>query len=134
MQAILTNLAEKLGQHFKAKQLMLVTAESCTGGGLGYWITSIPGSSDWYDRGFITYSNAAKMDMLGVNTSTLDRFGAVSAETALEMATGALKNSRADVSIAITASLAPTGERQKNLLAPYGLRLPVSSLRHKPLL
>ena len=105
----LTTLANRLGQALLQQNLRLATAESCTGGGLGYWLTSVPGSSDWYDRGFITYSNTAKMQMLQVKPETLDQFGAVSEETAREMAEGALLNSTADLSISITGIAGPGG-------------------------
>jgi nicotinamide-nucleotide amidase len=105
----LEQLAQHLGNLLLQKDLRLATAESCTGGGLGFWITSIAGSSAWYDRGFITYSNAAKMELLQVKPITLDKFGAVSRETALEMAEGALHYSQADVSVAITGIAGPDG-------------------------
>lgn len=102
-------LAHQAGRLLKDRQRLLATAESCTGGGLSYWLTSIDGSSDWFERGFVTYSNAAKRDMLGVNTATLEIYGAVSEETAREMAEGALKHGRANVSIAITGIAGPSG-------------------------
>lgn len=102
-------LATQLGQALLQHEKKLVTAESCTGGGLGYWVTSVSGSSAWYDRGYITYTDAAKAELLAVNPNTLDTYGAVSAETALEMASGALVNSEADVSIAITGIAGPGG-------------------------
>ena len=85
------------------------TAESCTGGALSEIITRIPGSSHWFERGFVTYSNAAKQELLRVPTETLDRCGAVSEETALAMAEGALANSHAHVSVAITGIAGPEG-------------------------
>lgn len=109
MQTTLFTLAEKLGQSLLSSKRKLVTAESCTGGGLGYWITSIPGSSLWYERGFITYSNEAKNELLDVRLDTLKQFGAVSEETAREMAEGALKNSHSDVSVSITGIAGPDG-------------------------
>jgi len=96
-------------QVLKQNHLTLVTAESCTGGGLSYWLTSMPGSSDWFERGFVTYSNAAKVEMLGVNPKTIEEFGAVSAQTVREMAEGALHHSHADISIAITGVAGPAG-------------------------
>lgn len=87
----------------------LVTAESCTGGGLGYVLTSFPGSSAWYDRGFITYSNESKSQLLDVSELTLAKHGAVSEATAREMAEGALKKSEATISIAITGIAGPDG-------------------------
>ena len=87
----------------------LVTAESCTGGGLSYWLTSVPGSSDWFERGFVTYSNMAKMEMLGVSETTLNQYGAVSQETAIAMADGIKHHSHADIGIAITGIAGPDG-------------------------
>ncbi len=99
----------QLGEQLKDLNLKLVTAESCTGGGLAYWITSVPGSSAWFDRGFVTYSNAAKEQLLGVNAMTLNTFGSVSEQTVREMAEGALQQSTADISIAITGIAGPEG-------------------------
>ncbi len=103
------SLVLETAQVLKQQGLTLATAESCTGGGLSYWLTSVPGSSDWFERGFVTYSNVAKVEMLSVSRTTLEAFGAVSAETAREMAEGALKHSHADLSIAITGIAGPTG-------------------------
>src|ERR1051326_283976 len=86
----------------RTKKLTIATAESCTGGLVAAMLTEIPGSSDVVERGFVTYSNAAKEAMLGVPAATLERYGAVSAETAVAMAAGALENSDADVTVAIT--------------------------------
>lgn len=102
-------LSEQVGQALKAQGLKLVTAESCTGGLIGGAVTAIPGSSDWFERGFITYTNAAKMEDLGVQSATLRQFGAVSEETAREMVTGALKRSRASVALSVTGVAGPTG-------------------------
>lgn len=102
-------LAEKLGARLKARGTMLVTAESCTGGWAAQAVTTVAGSSEWFERGFITYSNAAKEEMLGVRAATLARFGAVSEETAREMALGALERSRGTISLAITGVAGPTG-------------------------
>jgi nicotinamide-nucleotide amidase len=102
-------LAQHLGDELRNRSFLLTTAESCTGGGIGYWVTSIPGSSVWYDRGFITYSNAAKMRMLNVSKNTLQQFGSVSEQTAREMAEGALSNSDATLSIAVTGIAGPDG-------------------------
>jgi len=88
---------------------MLATAESCTGGWVAQAVTSIAGSSDWFERGFVTYSNAAKQELLGVRKSTLHRYGAVSEQTAREMALGALARSRAGVSLAVTGVAGPAG-------------------------
>jgi nicotinamide-nucleotide amidase len=105
----LMQLSENLGQLLKAKNLKLALAESCTGGGLCQIITEIAGSSAWFERGFITYSNQSKMQMLHVNAETLARFGAVSEQTALEMVQGALANSEADCAIAVTGIAGPEG-------------------------
>ena len=102
-------LAEKLGARLKARGAMLVTAESCTGGWVAEAVTAIGGSSEWFERGFVTYSNAAKVEMLGVSAETLARHGAVSEETAREMAAGALNNSRGSVALAITGVAGPGG-------------------------
>ncbi len=109
MTAKIHDLAQKTGEFLAQKGWVLVTAESCTGGWVAQAITSIPGSSTWFDRGFVTYSNQAKEEMLGVKASTLERHGAVSEETVKEMAKGALLNSHGDVSIAITGIAGPTG-------------------------
>jgi len=103
------SLAKQVGQFLLEKGWKLVIAESCTGGGLGEQITSISGSSKWFDRGFITYSNQAKIEMLGVSPQTLEENGAVSEETVLEMAAGALKQSSAQLSIAISGIAGPDG-------------------------
>ena len=102
-------MAERLGEALLQARLRLVTAESCTGGGLGYVITSIAGSSDWYERGFVTYSNAAKEELLGVPVETLAREGAVSEAVAAAMAEGALRQSHADLSVAVTGIAGPEG-------------------------
>lgn len=113
MDADLVALSEAVGAAALAKsgrrRLLLATAESCTGGWVAQVITHTAGSSEWFDRGFVTYSNAAKMDMLGVPQQILDRHGAVSQETAGEMAAGALKNSNALFSLSITGIAGPTG-------------------------
>ena len=88
---------------------MLATAESCTGGWAAQAMTAIAGSSAWFERGFVTYSNDAKQEMLGVSALTLKSHGAVSEETAREMALGALLRSKADVSLAVTGVAGPTG-------------------------
>jgi nicotinamide-nucleotide amidase len=89
--------------------IMLATAESCTGGMIAAALTDIAGSSSVVDRGFVTYSNAAKIDMLGVSPATLDAFGAVSAQTAGEMAAGALARSQAGLAVAVTGIAGPGG-------------------------
>lgn len=105
----LDTLANELGKALKARGWMLALAESCTGGMTAAAVTSIPGSSGWFDRGFVTYSNEAKIQMLGVKAETLEKFGAVSEETAREMALGALKNSLAQIACSITGIAGPDG-------------------------
>lgn len=94
---------------FRERQLMLATAESCTGGLIAGALTEISGSSAVVDRGFVTYTNQAKMDLLGVLPATLDQFGAVSRETALQMVRGALYRSKADLAVAVTGIAGPGG-------------------------
>lgn len=105
----ITALAALLGAELKARGLMLATAESCTGGWVAEAITAIAGSSDWFERGFVTYSNAAKCEMLGVSADTLAAQGAVSEQTAREMAAGALVHSRAQIAVAVTGVAGPGG-------------------------
>lgn len=102
-------LAKRVGLRLKGRGLKLATAESCTGGWIAQAVTSVPGSSAWFDRGFVTYSNAAKRELLGVRARTLSRFGAVSREAAGEMAAGALARSSAQVSVAVTGVAGPAG-------------------------
>ena len=101
--------AKRVLDSFRARGLKVATAESCTGGLVAAALTEIAGSSDVVDCGFVTYSNAAKQAMLGVPEATLKRHGAVSAQTAAAMAAGALKNSHADVAVAITGIAGPGG-------------------------
>ena len=101
-------LAHQVGSALRAQHLTLATAESCTAGGIGYAITIVPGSSAWYDRGFITYSNESKMQMLGVSSAYLRNFGAVSEPVARAMALGALSHG-AHVSLAVTGVAGPDG-------------------------
>lgn len=103
------SLAERILDRARARGVTIATAESCTGGMIAARLTDIAGSSDVFDRGFVTYSNEAKMDMLGVEGSTLDAHGAVSAETALEMAAGALRRSRATLAVSVTGIAGPGG-------------------------
>lgn len=105
----MNELAQKVGKALKARGLLLVTAESCTGGWVAMEVTAIAGSSDWFERGYVTYSNAAKREELGVAQQTLKRHGAVSEATAREMAAGALKHGRGQVALAITGVAGPTG-------------------------
>ncbi|HWI38139.1 MAG TPA: nicotinamide-nucleotide amidase [Burkholderiales bacterium] len=101
--------AQRVAQRLKASGGMIVTAESCTGGWVAQELTAIAGSSNWFDRGFVTYSNEAKQEMLGVRADTLRRHGAVSEETAREMAQGALGRGRGTVALSITGIAGPTG-------------------------
>jgi len=105
----LHQLASELGDRLRARGWMLATAESCTGGWVGQLLTSLPGSSHWYERGFITYANIAKIEMLGVPAETLATHGAVSEETASAMAAGALAHSHAQAALAITGIAGPGG-------------------------
>ena len=105
----LYELSAQVGAALKTRGLALATAESCTGGWIGEAITAVPGSSEWYERGFITYTNVAKREMLGVAAATLDRFGAVSRETVKEMVTGTLANSHAQIAIAVSGVAGPSG-------------------------
>jgi len=103
-------LAAELGKQLLARSWMMACAESCTGGLLAAAVTDIAGSSDWFDRGFVTYSNAAKIELLGVAPDTLEHFGAVSEETAMEMAAGALSVShQAQFAISSTGIAGPGG-------------------------
>jgi nicotinamide-nucleotide amidase len=109
IQADIDDLSTTLGRLLLARGWLLATAESCTGGGIACAVTDIAGSSGWFDRGFVTYSNAAKADLLGVPDATLAAHGAVSEETAIAMATGALARSLAQVTVAVTGIAGPAG-------------------------
>ena len=102
-------LAAELGAALQRQGWLLATAESCTGGWLAQVVTSVAGSSAWFDRGFVTYSNSAKQDMLGVRAATLAQHGAVSEAVAREMAQGALTHSAAQLAMAITGIAGPGG-------------------------
>ena len=103
------NRAKDIVEQASAAGIVIATAESCTGGMISAAITDIAGSSRVLDRGFVTYSNAAKMDMLGVSANTLDTHGAVSEQVAAEMAAGALKHSNATLSVSVTGIAGPGG-------------------------
>jgi nicotinamide-nucleotide amidase len=109
MDSELSALSAAVGAICQARSLTIATAESCTGGWAAQVITHTAGSSAWFDRGFVTYANAAKTAMLGVRMITIEQFGAVSLETAGEMAAGALGHSNALISLAITGVAGPTG-------------------------
>ena len=117
-QAALRAAAKNVLQRARSRGLKIATAESCTGGLVAAALTEIAGSSDVLDRGFVTYSNDAKHVMLGVPVTTLKRCGAVSAETAAAMASGALKFSLADIAVAITGIAGPGGGSKEK---PVGL-------------
>ncbi|MDI1232140.1 MAG: nicotinamide-nucleotide amidohydrolase family protein [Methylobacter sp.] len=113
MESELFKLAEQLGRLLKASGKTIATAESCTGGWIAQTITDVPGSSAWFDRGFVTYSNAAKVQMLGISVQLLEDYGAVSAEAATEMAAAALTHSNADIAVAVTGIAGPDGGTQE---------------------
>jgi nicotinamide-nucleotide amidase len=102
-------LARRVGERLKARSATVVTAESCTGGWVAQAITSVAGSSAWFDRGFITYSNDAKRELLGVHAETLAGHGAVSEQTAREMVRGALERSGATFAVSVTGIAGPGG-------------------------
>ena len=102
-------LSRKAGKALKKKRQMLVTAESCTGGWVAQAVTSVAGSSDWFDRGYVSYSNAAKREQLGVSRRTLERHGAVSEQAARAMARGALKRGRGTIAVSVTGIAGPGG-------------------------
>ncbi len=110
--------AEKLSIILRDKNLSFASAESCTGGMIAAAITDISGSSDVFDRGFVTYSNAAKQEMLGVSAATIEKNGAVSKECAGEMVLGALRNSAASIAVSVTGVAGPEGGTQEK---PVGL-------------
>ncbi len=109
MEPELVALSEAVGEACRKRGWVVATAESCTGGWAAQVITHTAGSSAWFERGFITYTNTSKADMLGVRMNTITQFGAVSPETAGEMAQGALAHSRASISLAITGIAGPAG-------------------------
>jgi len=114
----LTIIVNKIASSLIKANKKLTVAESCTGGWVAKVLTDLAGSSEWFDRGFVTYSNQAKHEMLGVKESTLESYGAVSQETVAEMATGALKNSHADFSLSISGIAGPGGGSEDK---PVGL-------------
>ena len=102
-------LVEKVAAALRTRGAMLATAESCTGGWVAEALTALAGSSTWFERGFVTYSNAAKEEMLGVQPETLARHGAVSEPVAREMALGAIAHSHATIALAVTGIAGPSG-------------------------
>ena len=109
MDSGLYDLPSRSGRRVKAPCSMLVTAESCTGGWIGEAVTMVPGSSDWYERGFITYTYISKREMLGVRAETLEQHGAVSEQTVKEMVAGALAASHAQIAVAVSGIAGPAG-------------------------
>lgn len=107
--AALNVLATRVGEALKAQGLMLATAESCTGGWIAQACTAVPGSSGWFERGFVTYTYISKREMLGVSAETLGSCGAVSEQTVREMVAGALANSHAQVAVAVSGTAGPAG-------------------------
>jgi len=106
---LIEKISRQIGKKLKATHSMLVTAESCTGGWVAQAVTSVAGSSHWFERGYVTYSNAAKREQLGVSRRTLERHGAVSEQTAREMARGALKRGRGTIALSVTGIAGPGG-------------------------
>jgi nicotinamide-nucleotide amidase len=134
----LYQLAEKVGRALKKRGLMLTTAESCTGGWIAEAVTMVPGSSEWFERGFVTYTYISKREMLGVRGRTLGRHGAVAEEVVREMAQGALARSHAQVAVAVSGVAGPSGGTPEK---PVGTvcfawahkhRKPRSETRHFP--
>ncbi|TKF30484.1 nicotinamide-nucleotide amidase [Enterovibrio norvegicus] len=105
----LIKLATQVGERLKASGETVTTAESCTGGGISYFLTEVAGSSAWFERAFVTYSNDAKHELVGVKQETLAAYGAVSEEVVAEMAVGALKAANADYALAVSGIAGPTG-------------------------
>lgn len=105
----LTTIAQQLGEMLCKKNAKLTTAESCTGGGISEAITSVSGSSQWFEFGFVTYANSAKQQLLGVSKQTLDQYGAVSEQVVEQMAQGAIQQSQADYAIAVSGIAGPDG-------------------------
>lgn len=116
--ARLKKLTKELAKTLTENNLSIVTAESCTGGWIAKCCTDVAGSSAWFDRGFVTYSNSSKQDMLGVSETSLQQFGAVSEQVAKEMAQGALKNSKSDIAVAVTGIAGPDGGSEEK---PVGM-------------
>ncbi len=108
----LRQLVLEVAKHLRSKDLVLVSAESCTGGWLAKTMTDLPGSSAWFERGFVTYSNVSKIEMLGVRENTLEIEGAVSEQTVQEMVEGALRNSQANRALSISGIAGPDGGTQ----------------------
>lgn len=125
----LIKLAGWAGEALQRRNLMLATAESCTGGWVAQVVTSISGSSRWFERGFVTYSNDAKQEMLGVDGAVLERHGAVSEPVVAQMVTGALRYSHAQVALAVSGIAGPEGGSQEK---PVGTVCLAWGLRDRP--
>lgn len=125
----LIKLAGLVGEALQRRNLMLATAESCTGGWVAQVVTSISGSSRWFERGFVTYSNDAKQEMLGVDGAVLERHGAVSEPVVAQMVTGALRYSHAQVALAVSGIAGPEGGSQEK---PVGTVCLAWGLRDQP--
>ena len=131
-------LAEKVGRALKKRGLMLTTAESCTGGWIAEAVTMVPGSSEWFERGFVTYTYISKREMLGVKQKTLGRHGAVAEEVVREMVTGALARSHAQIAVAVSGVAGPSGGTPDKPVGTVCLawgvkgRKPRSETRHFP--
>jgi nicotinamide-nucleotide amidase len=105
----LYELALRVGATLKSKGMMMTTAESCTGGWIAQAVTAVPGSSEWFERGFVVYTYISKREMLGVKPETLEQHGAVSQETTREMTAGALARSHAQVAVSVSGTAGPSG-------------------------
>ena len=116
MREEILELSERLGELARARAIKIATAESCTGGLISGAITEVAGSSAWFDRGFVTYTPEAKMEVLDVRKETINGFGVVSEETAREMALGAISHSKAILAVAVTGVAGPTGATEKTPL------------------
>jgi len=114
----MTDILNKVSIKLHENNLSVVSAESCTGGWVAKQITDLAGSSAIFDRGFVTYSNQAKQDMLGVSINTLDKYGAVSEQVVIEMVAGALENSQADIALSISGVAGPGGGTEEK---PVGM-------------
>ena len=112
----LFTLAARVGEALQAQGLMLATAESCTGGWVAQAVTAVPGRSQWFERGFVTYTYISKREMLGVSEQTLAAHGAVSEQTVREMVTGALANSHAQIAVAVSGIAGPSGGTGEKLV------------------
>jgi len=113
-ETLIKKQTEEVIKKCKKKGYLIATAESCTGGMAASYLTSISGSSEIFDRGFITYSNLSKVELLGIDEGLINKYGAVSSETAIAMALGAVSNSRANISVSITGVAGPSGGTDMN--------------------